>query len=251
MFPTNIHSCIIIDNDKINIRKITYNLNKYFDYIQILAISQNPKQVESLIIEHCPEILILDIDMLDSSKYDLFLKSRGLKFETLYTTSKQNNAVDAFAFTSSNYLKKPIQDELFVTAINQCLNKLVETRNLNLLSTLLQESRKIYEISTIALPTVSGFIIRNIKDIVHIESESRYAVFHFVDGTKYVSSYNIGKYKSLLDNGLFIQTHKSHLVNKLHIREYSKSGFIQMSNKKRIPVSKNHRKTLISQVRQY
>jgi len=64
-----------------------------------------------------------------------------------------------------------------------------------------------------------------------------------------MGSYNIGKYKDMLSNHSFILTHKSHLVNKNHVREYNNSGFVILSNGENVPVSKNQRKIFISKFR--
>ena len=56
-----------------------------------------------------------------------------------------------------------------------------------------------------------------------------------------MSSYNIGKFKNLLNNNGFFQTHKSHLINLSFLQAYSNEGTISLSNGDSVPLSKTRK----------
>lgn len=104
-------------------------------------------------------------------------------------------------------------------------------------------------LNKIAIPTSDGYVIKKTEEIVRIESKNRYAVLYFKDKTNYVSSYNLGKYKDMLNPESFIQSHKSHIVNDEHIIEYHNSGYLVLSNGDQVPISASQRKKVLSHIR--
>lgn len=243
------YTCVIVDDEIAAIRLIQNKINQFFDNITVLDFVQDPEEAVGIILERKPDFIFLDISMPRLNGFEMLNQFQKIDFEVIFTTAHNDYAINAFEFSAVGYLLKPIVDELFISTVNNCFARLADKDNLGLIFNLLQNEKKNNTDKTMVIPTSNGFFIKEIQDIVRIESESRYAVFYFLDGSKYVSSYNIGKYKEMLESNNFILTHKSHLVNKSHIREYVNSGFVVLSSNEKVPVSKNHRKTFISQFR--
>jgi len=242
-------TCIVIDDEIAAIRLIQNKVKKYFDNIEILDALQDSEEAVAVILEKKPDFIFLDISMPRLNGFELLSKIKPIDFEIIFTTAHNDYAIKAFEFSAVGYLLKPIVDDLFVSAVNNCLSRLSDKKNLKLISNLIQNEQRPIKEHTITIPTSNGFFIKDVQEIIRIESESRYAVFYFIDGSKYVSSYNIGKYKELLKEHDFVLTHKSHLVNKKHIREYVNSGYVILSNDVQIPVSKTKRKDFFSKIR--
>lgn len=60
-----------------------------------------------------------------------------------------------------------------------------------------------------------------------------------------LSSYNIGRFKSMLENQMFYQVHRSYIVNLNCIRRYETTGTIIMTNDKEIPIAKGVREEFL------
>ena len=54
-------------------------------------------------------------------------------------------------------------------------------------------------------------------EIAWLEAESNYTMFHFANGEKLMVSRTIKEYMAILDDKLFVRTHKSFAVNLRHI----------------------------------
>ena len=67
-----------------------------------------------------------------------------------------------------------------------------------------------------------------VEDIIRLEANRVYSVFHLISGEKHTCCKNIGAINNILtEKSSFIRIHKSHLININHIKEYqSKDGGI-------------------------
>ena len=77
-----------------------------------------------------------------------------------------------------------------------------------------------------------------IRDSIRCEGWNRYTKIYLVSGACIVSSYNIGLFKDMLENYDFFQPHRSHLINKNNIQNYSKGGDIMMSDGSSVPLAR-------------
>jgi two-component system LytT family response regulator len=60
-----------------------------------------------------------------------------------------------------------------------------------------------------------------------------------------ISSYNIGKFNSILEGMPFFHVHRSYIVNINYVARYEALGMIIMNNKKEIPVARNSREEFL------
>jgi len=243
------YSCVIVDDEIAAIRLIQNKIAKYFENITVLDFVQEPEEAVQVILNNRPDFIFLDISMPRLNGFELLNEFQEINFEIIFTTAHNDYAIKAFEFSAVAYLLKPIVDDLFISSVNNCFQRIDDKSSHKLISSFLNNEKKEEHNKTIAIPTSNGFFIKPINEILRIESESRYAVFYFLDDSKYVSSYNIGKYKEMLKDYDFILTHKSHLVNKIYIKEYVNSGYVILSNDEQVPVSKTLRKAFVAQFR--
>ena len=60
-----------------------------------------------------------------------------------------------------------------------------------------------------------------------------------------LSSYSIGKFSKLMEDYLFLQVHRSYIINPEYIVRYESIGNIIMANGKEIPLSKNYKDSFL------
>lgn len=104
----------------------------------------------------------------------------------------------------------------------------------------------------LCLPTLKGFIILKLDDIIYCEAERSYSVFH-IEGRKPVTvSKPLIEYENMLTNTSFFRIHKSFLINMKHVKEYQRGegGIVIMSNDAHIEVSRRKKEQFLEKIKE-
>jgi two-component system LytT family response regulator len=75
----------------------------------------------------------------------------------------------------------------------------------------------------ITIPHLEGLKIIEFAEIVYLEADSNYTIFHLMNAQKFVSSKTMGEFEPLL-TAHFFRIHKSFVINLNHVAEYSKKN---------------------------
>lgn len=104
------------------------------------------------------------------------------------------------------------------------------------------------KLERLAIPTLEGFEMINVADILYLEADNSYTSFHFKNGDSLVSSKGIGYYEEEFEDEPFLRVHQSYIVNLNQVRKYIRAdnGYIILSNNKAIRVSKSRKEELLS-----
>lgn len=101
----------------------------------------------------------------------------------------------------------------------------------------------------IAVNTSDGFIVLPVRDIVYCESKGGSTMVCLASQKDAVSLFKTLKaLQAHLPEAIFIKVHQQYLINKLHVRRFSRTGegYVLMSNGKRLPVSTRKRQDLLN-----
>lgn len=217
--------------------------------------------LERILSKNCPDIIISghakDIseasEIIEKDEFDLIFLDVDLEsehvFEFLENTwshldgkelvmlsSHKEDAVEGFKYGASDFILKPMTLEAVSLAVDRV------RKNIDLKTSYIQD-REIMErepVKIIAIPSLNDIKIIPIDDIIYLESEGRYTVFHTTKGEKLMSSRNLGTYEKILANNTFLRIHHSCLVNmNFALNIQKKDGFyIEVPNKKYLSISK-------------
>ena len=104
----------------------------------------------------------------------------------------------------------------------------------------------------LCIPSVKGFQIVALNDIIYCEGENTYTTIHLKDNKKLTASRPLMDYELMLLDSLFFRIHKSFLVNMKHIKEYQKGegGVVVMSNGKILEVSRRKKEMFIIRLKE-
>lgn len=235
-------------------------MNKLYAVI-IEDNSDNSSTLERILSKSCPEIVISgraktvseasgiiekdELDMIfldiDSGKEQAFqvLEDTLPKLDDkalVVLSSRKERAVEAFKYMAVDFILKPVTSE----AVTQAVDKVIKNIDLKLSYV---QPKKILDkcpVKIIAIPSLADIRIIQVNDIIYLESEGRYTVFHTAKGEKLVSSRNLGTYEKVLINSSFLRIHHSYLVNmNFALNIQKKDGFyIEVPNKKYLSISK-------------
>jgi two-component system LytT family response regulator len=104
----------------------------------------------------------------------------------------------------------------------------------------------------LCLPTLKGFIVLKLEDIIYCEAERSYTIFH-LEGKKTVTvSRPLIDYDNLLRDTTFLRIHKSFLVNLLHVKEYQKGegGVVILTDNTEIEVSRRKKDEFLMKIKE-
>lgn len=205
-----------------------------------------PLALELIAVEK-PDVLILDIDLGTSTSFELFEHIYYKDFEIIFATAFNDFAISAFDVEAIGYLVKPV--------ITSQLKKFLLVAENNVLEKSLSHEMAIkhnklqkHSISgeTISVASDTGFDVVPISKIERCEAINSTTHIFLSDGSKLVSSYNLGKFTDQLFIKGFYPVHRSHLVNLSFVKKYLRSGIIIMQDGTEIPCSKTNRQDFIA-----
>ena len=202
-----------------------------------------------------PDLVFLDIAMPGKNGFEMLKELGNIHFEVIFVTAHNQFMIDAFRFSAVDYLLKPIADELLVEAVARAQKRVMDKSTGIHLQTLMHNLNKRHSFQSLKLciPSLKGFSVVEIDQILYAEASGNYTSFYFTDQAPVCTSKPIHEYEDLLADSGFVRVHKSHLVNLLHIKEYLKGegGSIVISNGTVIDVSRRKRDVFIARMKSY
>lgn len=83
------------------------------------------------------------------------------------------------------------------------------------------------------------------EQITHLEGYVNYTIIHTLDGKKTVSAFTLKKFTDIIEKGLFVRTHKSFIVNLLHLKSYqANEKTLLLAGNKKIIISRRKKEEL-------
>lgn len=213
---------ILVDDEE-SARDVLQNLLlRFCPEVELLDKCANIPQAVASIELHKPDLVFLDIQMPQYSGYEIVKFFEQIDFEIVFVTAYDNYAVRAFELAAIDYLLKPVDIERLKLAVARARNQVdlkMQAERLHFLGNALQTK----EVKNIMVSEKGYQQLVPIETIVAIEAQESYCLIHTPD-KKYTVSKNLKHYETMLEgNPAFLRVHKSWLIHKAHILNYSKS----------------------------
>jgi two-component system, LytTR family, response regulator len=241
---------VIID-DEINGREnLRGSLEKYCPEISVVGEADSAVSGIEIINLLNPDLVFLDIEMPNGNGFKVLEFFEKPAFGVIFVTAYDQYAIRAIRFSAIDYLLKPINIVELKNAVSRFIN-----RKKDLSGILMEQFRQNRMVESpmkkIALPTTEKIEFREIQSILRCEGEGNYTWFFFTDGSKLLISKSLVEYEEILEGFDFLRTHKTHLVNRQHIRSFNKNDgcSLTLSNGDSVPVSRRRKESLLSQLK--
>lgn len=237
---TKIQACII-DDERDGRDYISLLLENEFPDVQIVFQAASIEEASGYLVKKSPDILFLDIQLSDGTAFDLLSKLKEVPSEIIFITAYENFAIQAIKNGATDYLLKPINKIDFIIAVNKALENIKKNKSLQSVH---------FQNNKISLPSLQGFKIVNISDVIRCEADSSYTTFHFTDKSKIVVSKTMHEFEDLLSEHNFFRIHHKHLINLSHLKEYikGKGGQVIMTDDSVLDVSVRKKNDFISRI---
>ena len=217
---------IIIDDETKAIDLLTSYLT-HFNSIELVSTFRNGLKAFEYIAKHPVDLIFLDINMPHISGISLS-KMLPDHVKVIFTTAYSEYAVESYEIQAVDYLLKPISLERFTKSVSRIISS--------------NESNS--SVKTNLILVKSGFeTYRLMSDqILYLEKCGNYMTYHCTT-QKILARETIQESLNKLPD-VFIQTHKSYIVNKEHIVSYDKQSV--NIGKKKIQIGDSHKENLLN-----
>jgi len=250
-------SAVIVDDEQLARDELAFLL-KNVGEVDVVAQGKNGVEAVTLIREHNPDVVFLDVQMPGLDGFGVIKKLLDKKVplpQIVFATAFDQYAVKAFEVNAVDYLLKRFDKKRVVQSIQKARQKLesnaAPTERLDTLVKMLESQRP--QTSKLLLKSLGRLFLVDQKDVCYASIEDGVITVVTTGVAGMEGQSNCRTLEELLDNldpNLFWRAHRSYLVNINRIKEvvpWFKSSYqLRMDDKKQteIPVSRAQTKRL-------
>ncbi len=246
---------ILVDDEPRGLASLQKLLQLNCPEVNVVACCNSAEEAGETITQLNPQLIFLDIAMPGTTGLELLRELKEINFETIFVTAHNNYMAQAFHFSAVDYILKPVDDELLMEAVKRAGKRIEEKSSGQPIETFLHNlghksgSQKM----KLCIPSLKGFQVIEIQDIIYCEASGNYTNFHFSNHPLICASKPIHEYEELLADCNFVRIHKTFLVNLEHIKEYirGEGGSVILSNTQEIEVSRRKKDTLMTRMKEF
>jgi len=214
-------TCIILDDEPFAHQVLEHYISQIPELI-LKAKFRNAVEAFEYLEKSGADLLFLDIEMPLVNGLT-FLKAVKQPPVTIFTTAYKQYAFEGFELNASDYLLKPFSFERFQKAIEKT-GLLSKTKN----------------DQTIAVKDEKGMANLRQDEIISIEGMKDYIKIITTE-REYIMYHTLKSMLEKLDSNLFIQVHRSYIVNRLQILRIT-NEMIGLSNNTLVPIGKSFKR---------
>jgi two-component system LytT family response regulator len=245
---------ILVDDEPRGISALQRLLEFNCPEVEVVACCNSADEASQKIEQLNPDLVFLDIAMPKKNAFDLLQVLTDINFEIIFVTAHNDYMAQAFRYSAVDYLLKPVEHNLLVESVKRAVKRIEQKAGSNLATLLhnIQNSNRPDKMK-LCIPSLKGFQVINLSEIIYCEASSNYTNFHFVNRPAICASRPIHEYEALLTDTSFIRLHKSFLVNLEHIKEYvrGEGGSVILSNGDEVEVSRRKKDLLMTRMKEY
>ncbi|MEL6673432.1 MAG: LytTR family DNA-binding domain-containing protein [Bacteroidota bacterium] len=234
--PT-LRTLLVDDEEDARFMVRTY-LEKFCPQVDVIGEAHSVETALRAIQQDEPDLVLMDVRLSPGSGFDVLEQLPEVNFATIFITAHDEYAMRAIRFSALDYLLKPVDVEELAAAIEKARPREEADLRMDIFRENLRHPSDHFD--RIVLPTMEGFIVQEVKDILRCEADRNYTHVILINGKKMVIPRTLKTYDELLSRLGFFRTHQSHLVNLKQVAEYKrrkKGGIAILKDRTEIPVS--------------
>ncbi len=239
-------SAVIIEDEEEALNYLSSILEKHFNEIEIIGTSGSIKSAIKLLDENSPELVFMDIELIDGDSFAVLDAAKNHNFEVIFISAHNDYIEKAIGYYAFNFLTKPIDIDRFKKVINRYIelrNRLYTKQKYVLFKEFLSESR-------LLINTGNEHVSIETDEIIQCEADGNYTLFTTSKKEKYLASKSLKYYEGLLSEKGFFRANRSTLINIKHIQSIYKKESIVLSNKEKVIVSVRNKSKLSELIKQ-
>ncbi len=237
---------VVIEDEDEAITYLTSTLKKHFSNLSIIATSKRVKDSIKILNELNPELVFMDIKLLDGDAFQILDAINNYDFEVIFITAHGNYIEKAMAYYAFNFLLKPIDSNQLKNVINRYItlkNRLFTKQKYMVFKEFMTESR-------LLIHTGNEHILLEIDSIIKCCADGNYAIFITNHKKEYLASKPLKYYEELLSEKGFFRASRSVLVNIKHIQSIYRKESLVLSNNEKVIVSTRNKSKLTNLIKE-
>ncbi len=245
---------ILVDDEPDGIRILQKMLELHCPQVEVVSTCSTAVIAKQKILQLAPDVVFLDIQMPGKSGLDLLTELQGKHFEVIFVTAHNEYMLQALQYSAADYLLKPVDEDRLIEAVQRVEKRLAAGKREEHSKALLHNLNKAGNPAEmrLCLPTLKGFTILKLEEIIYCEAERSYTIFHLEGNRTVTVSKPLLEYDQVLHDTSFLRIHKSFLINLHHVKEYQRGegGLVIMSNNAEIEVSRRKKELFLLKVKE-
>jgi two-component system LytT family response regulator len=245
---------LIVDDEPDGISTLKKLLDLNCKQVNVVGTCTNAAEAIQMTEELQPEVIFLDIQMPGKSGLEMLAEMGPRNFEVIFITAHNHYMLQALQFSAADYLLKPVDEDRLAEAMQRVERKLQkkgDDKNIETLLYNLQKTGNPNEMK-LCIPTLKGFVILELKDIVICEAERNYTIIHLQNKKSVTVSRPLLDYEKILEGTDFLRVHRSYMINLQHVSEYQRGegGVVIMNNGAEIEISRRKKEQFLSRIKE-
>ncbi|MCB0648498.1 MAG: response regulator transcription factor [Saprospiraceae bacterium] len=195
---------VILEDESIAAKRLIRLLEEIDPDLEIAGNYQSIADTASHLLEKGqPDVLLLDIHVLDGNSMELF-KILHIKSKVVFTTAYDEFAVEAFRKNAIDYLLKPIKKDELSEAIGKAK---VFTNPVPI------DNTTPYKTNLLAK---FGAKVKNVEvsDIAYVHSRDKISYIHLHSGAKIATDFRLQDFEEMLDPTAFFRINRQYIASK-------------------------------------
>lgn len=222
--------CVITDDEPIARKGLQGYIDK-IDFLELAGVCEDAIQLNSLLKQQPVDLLFLDIEMPYVTGID-FLKNTPQAPKVIFTTAYEQYAIKGYELDVLDYLLKPISFERFLKAANKAYDYFAGATGTQDNYLFIKTENKLEKV--------------NLHELLFVEAMENYVALYTAD-KKLITHSTLKALQEKLPPGLFIQPHKSYLVNMQCIQSIE-GNILHVGGKYQIPISKYQKDEVMEKI---
>jgi len=187
-------TCAIIDDEIASQEILISRVRTLYPEIEVKAAIREKDAAVAYLKANRLDLVFMDNHLIGGQGLQVLQETGMVNVEVIFVTAYTNYAMEALNNGATYYLLKPYSEEQFRQAVDRALQRISDRRR-------------------ILMVGAKQDTMIHLDEVAYIESDGVYSVFYLVDGSKVISSRNLGVFESRLSSYNFYRIHHSVIVN--------------------------------------
>lgn len=230
---------LLVDDESKSISTLKTLLGRYCPEVEIIGEAGSVTEAVEKIKRLKPALVFMDVLMPDGTGFDVLEQCKSTRFDVIFISAFEEHSLRAFRFSALDYLLKPVNFNDLKNAVARFSDKNKPGAARDPRIAVAQSAYDHAVPENMVLPSLDGFSVVRIADIVRCEADSNYTTVYFTKDKPFLASRSLSHFEELLTGMPFVRIHHKHLINLAYIKKYHKGrgGYVEMADGQQVEVS--------------
>ncbi|MFI5150407.1 MAG: LytR/AlgR family response regulator transcription factor [Bacteroidia bacterium] len=224
-------NCIIVDDDLLA-RMLMESLVKQTPSLNLVGVCTSASEALLCLAAQEVDLVFLDIEMPGISGIQMLKYFNRDQIQVIFVSSSEKHAVEAIDLEVTDYLVKPVEEKRFLKAVIRAWKKKNQTGQPN---------------QDLFVKSGSKLLRIGMDQILFMEGLANHISIYTADGKRHIVLSTLKAIESRLPAGRFMRIHNSYIVALDRISVVEENTIL--IDKKSLPVSRAHKKDLLTRLK--